>query len=1138
MLQMIKQFCENDKQNGLLLVDMPTGAGKTHNVLDFLYQAACDPKYEGKRFLFITTMKRNLPIDALHERFTRDGKDNLFYEKVLFIDSNTDTVRTNFTKIQVPNNIEESPEYKALQKSVNRINNAPNLDEDIKQAFQERLDHDEKAFRLFIQQKLFNEFRNVSARLNAIKYDKNWQWLGELYPAVFTREKQIIFLSMDKFMLRNSPIVEPSYVWYSSDVINNSIIFIDEIDATKETMLTSIIKSRQSKTVDYIKLFKMIHSKLRTTTFPRKLTIQNKDSKIDLQCELENLRTAINNVYQKFTLRFNYKTDGFPPKTKNFLFYDNTDLTIIDNTSKQQQYIKIEPDSKEHINRLLPVIEKPCGESDISFVLNEIVKVISTFASVVEKLAQNYMTHANNNRDPYEDDLILEDAIHSVLSEFSIEGDYADFLTEQILAKFSITQNISQDNNPSFYENGFNYHCIEDDDRHDMHSNIVAHSYNITPEKILLNICKKAKVIGISATATIPTVTGNYAIDYLKEQLLDSYYKPTQIDIERMHTNFENTQCGYDNVNIHVDFFNGDDKSYNSNLWNLVFNNSDYITRIGTLLDREVLMKDSNYYKARYLRIALAYKQFIIHACDIQSFLCVLPAIPQNNHKELDIKLLNEIFEYIIKDSGEVPPSSLFDVLAGKNFEKDKARLLEELSQGKRKFIMTTYQSAGAGQNLQYKIPQSMVDELITVNVYESRGEKDFDAIYLDRPTNILVNLKYDSSAYDLVKYLYQISYLKEQRELSLDDATKYIENAFRTFGHMQGQSNSKMLDVGSKRLDATHIIMQAIGRICRTNQKRRNIYIFADSDIAQTLDAKVADDRPINYEFKALLQKAQSVTNVKLNTTANNSFPLWHKTINQLRQDKNASEWKKMRKLCLQYPTISADEILSIGAYKSLFIEQPTENNQLYYCEEDDYKHGQVWFSSPPKSHKTVSCENAKLDKMMSYVPLKDYFDQNGYATTFVPNKFILAPIIFNNIYKGALGEVAGEFLFNLLFGEELEDIVEKELFELFDYKIKNYPIYVDLKDWHENFEMSNAKYLEKIYYKAKTCNDVRPNECQCVIAANIFAEDERKPHSVKYHEVQIIEIPQLLTCDNHGNVIPSVKSIKLLLEVFPKYD
>ena len=52
--------------------------------------------------------------------------------------------------------------------------------------------------------------------------------------------------------------------------------------------------------------------------------------------------------------------------------------------------------------------------------------------------------------------------------------------------------------------------------------------------------------------------------------------------------------------------------------------------------------------------------------------------------------------------------------------------------------------------------------------------------------------------------------------------------------------NNDPFANVYSKKsvvLLSTRYIIQAIGRICRTNQKNRNVYIFADNRIAENID-------------------------------------------------------------------------------------------------------------------------------------------------------------------------------------------------------------------------------------------------------------------------------------------------------------
>ena len=82
---------------------------------------------------------------------------------------------------------------------------------------------------------------------------------------------------MDKFLSKNTTIVEPSYMFYNSDIIKNAVIFIDEFDATKETILKKIIDNGLRDKVDYIELFKDIHASLHTDDFPTVLTTPSKE---------------------------------------------------------------------------------------------------------------------------------------------------------------------------------------------------------------------------------------------------------------------------------------------------------------------------------------------------------------------------------------------------------------------------------------------------------------------------------------------------------------------------------------------------------------------------------------------------------------------------------------------------------------------------------------------------------------------------------------------------------------------------------------------------------------------------------------------------------------------------------------------
>lgn len=88
------------------------------------------------------------------------------------------------------------------------------------------------------------------------------------------------------------------------------------------------------------------------------------------------------------------------------------------------------------------------------------------------------------------------------------------------------------------------------------------------------------------------------------------------------------------------------------------------------------------------------------------------------------------------------------------------------------------------------------------------------------------------------------------------------------------------------------------------------------------------------------------------------------------------------------------------------------------------------------------------------------------GYALKFEMNEYLLSPVLFHNIYKGALGEVAGKFILNRELGIELSPITEPEYFEFFDYKLSA-DVYVDFKNWKFTYVQDREEIRKDILRK-----------------------------------------------------------------------
>ena len=92
MEELIRHFRE-ERESGLLLIDYPTGVGKTYNAIRYIAEHRDD-----EIIFFITPLKKNL-FDA-YEKLKKRINDNEWINKnVILLKSNFDSLCENILKI-------------------------------------------------------------------------------------------------------------------------------------------------------------------------------------------------------------------------------------------------------------------------------------------------------------------------------------------------------------------------------------------------------------------------------------------------------------------------------------------------------------------------------------------------------------------------------------------------------------------------------------------------------------------------------------------------------------------------------------------------------------------------------------------------------------------------------------------------------------------------------------------------------------------------------------------------------------------------------------------------------------------------------------------------------------------------------
>lgn len=1102
MIELLNRYClDKDNDTGLLLLDMPTGTGKTYNVIQFIKQyLKTDNK---KKIFFVTTLKKNLddPFKDLMEALKDEG-DKSLQESVFRVLSNKEYAIKQFAKIK--NNIKQSEIKNSDEyKSFNALNSA-NVGSD---AYGDV----ELKFRKLIGNVLSRYFRKKEDKLNAIKNNNDWKWIGELYPLVFSHEKRVFFVTVKKLINQFDTIVEKSVRLYENPIFKNSIVFIDEFDATKKDIQDVIVQEGLDKAIDFVKLFRDIKICLDNhDTIPSNI-FANVENKPNLKKALEKNIKIFDDIEKENHLLLNYKSEGF--EEKRYILF--SDLTKTCYTTEQED-ITVKYHKGRNVNQL-QLVPKETKDRTLYDALDKIRGAISHFTRFVAILSYSYYQNkikANKQQDGKSFGEFTEfHALDTVLDSLHLQDETFRIIRNMALKnRFRVYNKKNNDelkDDLYFYASGFSHYDFMDDYAHDTKTIIRKFVFEETPESIMYNICTTSKVIGISATATFHTVLGNYDIDYLEWKLGDRFVKPTAQDRQRFKETFDTQTKGYDKVKPIVLLTNTNSKEYPN--WGNIFTDSELINeahRITHPNDEKKLYIEIRYYKA-----VLAFKQFIDN--NIQSYLALFSR--GINPIDFDYEILLTLFGYYYaQEKKEAFNNEIFVSIDSTEFDNKKKTLIDALSTGKRRFILSTYATLGAGQNLQYKIPSNRENDVVPINELRTKKEMDIEGIYLDKPTSIINKCGGDEK--NTINRVFQMEYLHQVKNISWETKMTEITNSYRNIGNSNPKTSSNFTynELQDFRVCATKMIVQAMGRKCRTNYRTKTIYILADSELGEVLDEKTLlhENRMFNREMEELAKKFSLVkqqekepnriieiakedailSNKRIQSLLTRSFNLsWN--------DKDIQLWQNMREYVLKHPTLSEEEWQK-SPFKKHYITLGKPVTQYYYSQTEDFDLIETISENSFNYAKCVSAQEVNLSTVLSkFNRLSELFNKQGYAKDFAPNEYIMSPPLYQNIYKGALGEAIGKEIFNY-FDIPLEELDNDE-YEMFDFKVKDHPIYVDFKYWKESVRFNSKDYYEKVKTKVEKCNDVKT-----VIIANVRDTENDYISTTPCGSFEIIEL------------------------------
>ena len=940
-------------EHGLYMCELPTGNGKTYDSARAMKEYA-DLIGDDTKIIYLTTLNKNLPEDALRAAY---GSEELYKRNVLRLRSNFDEVVEKILEIEVPEKM-KTDAYLKLCKDVSLYRNAVEkryADKEYIKELADRITEGDRQLRYEITKRLKNRFQTKTQRKNAIRTDAKYKWIGKLYPAVFTDDYKIILMSVSKFMKRNSILIDSSYEFLNSDLIENAVIVIDEFDATKDTIQSELIDKSLAMQEDYIQLFRQIYRTLNPNDFSSSMRqAMDEVEKSGNRNTFTTLMDEARKIAEDYHVRLSIKTkEDLVDQRQIFLFNDGSFHTVL---KEGAQYIRSSLNKED--NRIDVFFE---GKDDFfknrnkekDIVLYSLLREINVFLLHFRlfsiEWARNYMEIINSSRSGIMDAMNLENAISTILKRLELTNKQRDLLMGETCQMIRNDRELILEDR-SFYQVGMEYYEFEDNDSH--HDN-------------------------------------NSSVCFLKSD----------------------------------------------------------------------------------------------------------------------------------------------------NFEQDKEELQQRLSCGEKIFVMSSYQTIGAGQNLQYKIPKGK--KVVQLGEFTEGDKrflyKDFDALYLGNITNMTVNTYQDESitSHDLLQMLFQIEELYENGEMNYSEKDKMLKLAFRSYTGSDQFTLNKLYKLKSVVVQASRMVLQAVGRMCRTFVKSTNIYLFVESELLEKLYVGEINKRILSPEMKAIVSMRETIgkdylpeENIMLNKAEKiSSVGLW--TIRRmLAKDwtiESMQLWEQLRSLVLQHPTASTYDWQNNEYLQKLYITSGEKQNQYIYSQYSDFNDVTIDFGNDKVAFKNskrakikgnsdevaiyeMSEKESGLQAILRYPGMKAHFEEMGYALKFEMNEYLLSPVLFHNIYKGALGEVAGKFIMNRELGIELSPITEPEYFEFFDYKLSD-DVYVDFKNWKFTYVQDRDEIRKDILRKMEAIGAKR------VYIINVVSDKNYRPNAIV--DQRLVEIPMLIRED-----------------------
>lgn len=1219
---------------GLIPIAAPTKIGKSYAATSYIADMLCKHGPEMRRVLVTTNMKRNLPIDDLERELCKRGRPELM-ELVGNLDANNCSIINNlplaletmsdkpyrylakkkadeadgrWTAQAAEFDIVGSRELDDLQRAVADYRAAEGIPRDQPKTREVALQQANKAIAEAdrrLRNTVYGVFLNMvdqsgkpggngklvsrDQRFEIVRNDPWWEWLRILYPGIDTRYKRVLYMSVDKLLVKNVTVLEKSETIIEGALTEGSILFIDEWELSKEVIKRKCIKDSVDKASDSSivlkRLFEAVTGIERTEDMPCRRILSKdilrspkdkKDAGAELEAELGKIEDVALELFELYHLDRTFKLADAPNNSRTFLFRDHHSDVI---ASGSNNWVGI--NFGDRVNEIVLGKGKPpfgdyrgkkkIAEGElypVALMLSRIEGVVGSASRWVARCGDNHARAINElakmNGSP---EITAEDGMSSVLEEFNITDDpktgkwgpvkntmmmlsqeyYAGRgkRRSQTEAPSSIRAAAKMDS--SLMATGLQVYAFTESPGHNTTTRFEHYGITTIPEKVIVNLAQRCKVVALSATLDIPTVLGNYNMEQIAAALGDGYQPLTHEDRKLIADEYALCNSHSDEVEVECRIARDVDESleYKPELWAEVLSSPMVARKAANIAEVRTggPLRTETHAVQRLLKLCMAYRWFWSED-DAYAALAMLNKLPRHGDETFDKSLVSELFAMILEDIGvDLPVNDTFAVLGGADIPFDEAKdaICADLGKGAKLFVITCYKSTGAGQNLQYPLVPGR--KYVQTNDFKQDGFCDIDFLYLEKPTYTSPVITPQGRGEeplgieDALRHCLDLEYLYDNCEIDRATLKRGVSCGLKSMGSRRPFSQAAGCE--SAAMKGAQLIAQACGRINRMNMKNPKVRIMCDWRLMEGIDLGVLRTCGLVFspEMDAVVSTFENMGRGA--AELENSHRKEHMVASRAHQaargcilssltnswdEVSMAAWEKLRDDTLRHPTMGGADASMFKERHTFYCKMPTPRNSYLYTQENDYETVKLVFEAAPGvARGTLRCSEkaARLDQLMEIPGLREHFAEHGYATEWASAEWIMEPMLYNNIYKGALGEVSGRFCIETFANLPVESIEAPQHFEKFDFIIKGLSgdIYVDFKHWRKGSDpvgWDAAKLEEHIFKKMADVGADR------AIVANVLPPDcgRYRIETLSKDDTRLLIVPSLV--DASGKPVP----------------